>query len=103
MDRAIQFQPFAALRGYYDIVREQERIVEPERELGEDEAAEISEKLLSLEKGDRVKIRYYNKTAYQNVIGKVVSIDFAYKRVRVEDATISFQKIYSIEIQNTYR
>ena len=39
--RARQFAPFAALRGYYDLVRERERVVEPRREMSE-ESAEYS-------------------------------------------------------------
>ena len=38
-DRAAQFMPFAALTGYYDLVRERERVSEPRREPSEEEAA----------------------------------------------------------------
>ena len=41
-DRARQFMPFASLRGYYDFIREQERVKEPRRELSEDDAQELS-------------------------------------------------------------
>ena len=34
--------PFASLRGYYDFIREQERVKEPRRELSEDDAQELS-------------------------------------------------------------
>ena len=37
-DRAMQFAPFAALKGYYEDVRIQERITEPRKELSGDEA-----------------------------------------------------------------
>ena len=30
--RAAQFMPFAALKGYYDLIRERERVAEPKRE-----------------------------------------------------------------------
>ena len=44
-DRARQFMPFASLRGYYDFIREQERVKEPRRELSEDDAQELSDVL----------------------------------------------------------
>ena len=44
-DRAAQFQPYAALTGYADKVKEVTRETEPFRELSEDEAAELSGKL----------------------------------------------------------
>ena len=40
LDRAMQFAPFAALKGYYETVRMQERITQPKKELGDD-AAEL--------------------------------------------------------------
>lgn len=39
-DRAMQFAPFAALKGYYETVRKQERITQSKKEIG-DEAAEL--------------------------------------------------------------
>ena len=44
-DRAMQFAPFAALKGYYECVKMQERITEPKKELSEDEAEIISNTL----------------------------------------------------------
>ena len=41
-DRAAQFMPFAALRGYYDLLRTKERVPEPRHELTEEEARELS-------------------------------------------------------------
>lgn len=46
-NRAAQFMPFAALTGYYELVRKQEITVEPKRELTE-------EKALALSKSSRV-------------------------------------------------
>jgi hypothetical protein len=43
--RAAQFSPFAALVGYEDIVHEMERQTAPERELNEDEKAELDRRI----------------------------------------------------------
>lgn len=40
--RAAQFMPFAALTGYYELVRKQEITVEPKCELTEEKALELS-------------------------------------------------------------
>ena len=37
-DRARQFMPFMALKGYFELCREQERCPAPRRELTEEEA-----------------------------------------------------------------
>ena len=42
-DRARQFMPFAALRGYYDLVHAKEVVPEPRRPLADDEARAAKE------------------------------------------------------------
>ena len=54
--RAAQFMPFAALTGYYELVRKQEITVEPKRELTEEKALELSKKLEGLKRGDLVRV-----------------------------------------------
>ena len=43
--RAAQFSPFAALVGYEDVVHEMERQTDQERELSEDEKAELDQRM----------------------------------------------------------
>ena len=47
-DRAAQFSPFAALSGYDDMVREEARLTDKERELSETDADELDRKLALL-------------------------------------------------------
>lgn len=77
-DRAMQFAPFAALKGYYEAVRMQERITEPRKELSEDEAETISNTLNKLRVGTTVKIRYYDIDAYTNIEGVVQRLDCSF-------------------------
>ena len=49
-DRAQQFMPFAALRGYYDLIRERERVVEPKRALSEEDELALSRAFARLER-----------------------------------------------------
>ena len=97
-DRAVQFAPFAALTGYYECVRMQERITETKKELGEDEAEEISSTLNKLRVGITVKIRYYDVDAYTNIEGVVTEINLPYRRLKVIKTTIPFDDIYTIEL-----
>ena len=48
-DRAAQFAPFAALTGYGDAITEEARLTEEKIELGEEEAAQLNEKLATLQ------------------------------------------------------
>ena len=97
-DRAMQFAPFAALKGYYETVRLQERITEPRKELSEDEAEAISNTLNKLRVGTTVKIRYYDIDAYTNIEGVVTELNPPYRRLKVVKTAIPFDDIYIIEL-----
>ena len=60
-DRARQFMPFASLRGYYDFIREQERVKEPRRELSEDDAQELSDVLGKTARGVMLRVVFYDR------------------------------------------
>lgn len=97
-DRAMQYAPFAALKGYYEAVRIQERITEPRKELSEDEAEAISNTLNKLQIGTTVKIRYYDIDAYTNIEGVVTELNPPYRRLKVVKTAIPFDDIYTIEV-----
>lgn len=96
-DRAQQFMPFAALKGYYDLVRERERIVEPRREQTEDAVLRISRKLAQIQKGAMVLVTYYDKDAYVSVQGLVSGIDTVARSLTVVKTRIAFEDILDIE------
>lgn len=95
--RAVQFMPFDALRGLYDKILEQERIREPRREVGEDEAQEISDVLLELERGMHVRLRYYDTDAYIMKEGIVGEVDYAFRFLVVAGTKVWFRDVYRIE------
>ncbi len=67
-NRAAQFMPFAALTGYYELVRKQEITVEQKRELTEEKALELSQKLEGLKRGDLVRVTYYDTYGSWSII-----------------------------------
>ena len=46
--RAAQFMPFAALKGYYDLIRERERVAEPKRELTDEQKEKVRRSLKAM-------------------------------------------------------
>ncbi|MDO4436992.1 MAG: YolD-like family protein [Coriobacteriaceae bacterium] len=94
--RAAQFMPFAALTGYYELARQQERIVEPRHELTEEEAVELSRIMSQLKRGDLIRVTYYDWDSYRTVTGVVARIDTAYRRLQVVKTVIPFDDILSI-------
>lgn len=95
-DRAMQFAPFAALKGYYESIRNQERITQPKKELSDDDSELISNTLNKLTAGVNVKIRYYDIDSYVTIEGTVIEINEPYHRLKVNKTAITFADIYSI-------
>lgn len=95
--RAAQFMPFAALTGYYELARQQERIVEPRHELTEDEALHLSRIITQVKRGDLIRVTYYDWNAYRTVSGMVARIDTTLRRLQIVKTVIPFDDIRSIE------
>lgn len=95
--RAAQFMPFAALTGYYELARQQERITEPRHELTEEEALALSRTIMQVKKGDLVRVTYYDWDSYRTVSGVVARVDFAFRRIQVVKTVIGFDDILAIK------
>lgn len=96
-DRARQFMPFAALRGYEECIKAKEYVPEPKKPLTEEDAIRLSERMDALRKGDVVKILHYEKGAYRTLVGAVSDIDEAHRVLRVVKRIIDFDDIADIE------
>lgn len=96
-DRARQFMPFAALKGYYELVRQQERVEQPRHRLTEEEALELSARLAALRKGDVANVVYYDRDAYATIRGAVTRIDEPLRTLRVVMTDIPFDDILRID------
>ncbi|MDO4429291.1 MAG: hypothetical protein Q4B91_07345 [Atopobiaceae bacterium] len=96
-DRAAQFMPFAALTGYYDLVRERERVTEPRRDPSEEEAARISAELAAVRKGLLVRVTHYERDAYVTTEGIVTRVDPTARELAVVRHHIAFDDVWRVE------
>lgn len=97
IERAKQFMPFAALRGYYELVREQERVTEPRRELSDEEADILSQRLGHIQKGMVVRVRHYDTDAYVTTQGVVSRICPEFHRLTIIKREIRYEDILSVD------
>lgn len=88
--------PFASLKGYFDKIREQQRIIEPKKELSESEAEKLSYKLNQLQKGQMVSVTYYNKDAYETIEGIVSNFNDTFRTITIVKTVISFDDILDV-------
>lgn len=97
-DRAAQFMPFAALRGYYELLREQARVPEPRHELTDEEAVALSRTVQCVRRRQIVRVTYYDRDAYVSLTGCVTHIDLAARELVIIKTTISLDDIRELEI-----
>lgn len=98
-DRAKQFMPFAALRGYYDAIKDKERIIADKRELSEEELFELNQVIRQIKKGDLVTVEYYVCGGYEKISGAVSYIDTVMQKLRIVKTNVDFCDINKIEIK----
>ena len=74
-DRAKQFMPFAALKGFEEAIEKTKKPVFDRVILGEDAQAELDTALRALGLGDEVCITFYQDTEYISPSGRITGID----------------------------
>lgn len=99
-DRARQFMPFAALTGYYEVIKQREKIIEPRKELSEDETEILSSKLGKIRKGMLITLTYYKEDCYKTLTGLFSNIDPIYRTITIVKTKIAIDDIYDIKIES---
>ncbi len=97
-ERAKQFMPFAALKGYELALREKEKIVVPKMELSEDYKEQLDRIMHRIAKNDMVTVVYFCKGEYLKVTGMVARKDESARVLKIVNTSIPFSDIYQIEI-----
>ncbi|MBE5938860.1 MAG: YolD-like family protein [Lachnospiraceae bacterium] len=98
-DRAKQFMPFAALRGYEEAIKEKEKIIVDKIELSEEKKNELDIKFKDIHHKDIITIIYFHKDEYLKITGMVSKIDIDSRFIKVVNTKISFDDIYDINYE----
>lgn len=99
-DRAKQFMPFAALKGYEEALRKKEKITVPKAELSEERGEELNRALRQIRKNDMVTVIYFCEGEYLKVTGMVSRIDGTARLLKVVDTKIPFEDLYEVSVQS---
>lgn len=99
-DRAKQFMPFAALKGYPEALRKKEKIVVPRIEITEDYAQELDRKLQDIGVNDEVTVIYFCKNEYLKLTGIVSKLEKDSRYIKIVNTKIAFSDLYDIWKQN---
>ena len=100
-DRAKQFMPFAALKGYTEALQEKERIFAPKAELAEEYQQELNRRLQQIKKGDTASVTYFHRGEYLKRSGIVSQIDVVSKVLTIANTEVAFDAIYNLSSDKT--
>ena len=101
-NRAKQFMPFAALKGYEEALRAKEKIVVEKIELSEEKKAELDYKIQQIQKNDIVTVVYFVKDEYIKLEGMVSRLDKDARVLKIVNTKIPFEDIYELSGGSIY-
>ena len=96
-DRARQFLPFDALKGFKEAIKERQKIKVDKIELSEEMASELSYKLNQVTKGMIIKIIHYDDEEYIETFGIVSEFNETFNYLKIVKKKILFENILDIQ------
>ena len=97
-NRAKQFVPFAAVKGYEEALRAKEKIIVEKIEISEEKKAELDFLLHQIHKMDVVSVVYFYKDEYIKLEGVVSRLDTDARVLKIVNTKIPFEDIYELNI-----
>ena len=97
-DRARQFLPFDSLRGFYALVKLQEKEIMPKKELSDDELERLDLLFKEVKKSSMIKVKYYYLDGYIEQTGLVAELDTIYRTITIVTTKINLDDIIEVEI-----
>ena len=95
-NRAKQFMPFAAVKGYEEALRAKEKIVVEKIQLTDEKKAELDYKLHQIQKNDMITVVYFQKDEYIQLEGMVSRLDTDGRVLKIVNTSIPFSDIYEL-------
>lgn len=102
-ERAKQFMPFAALKGYEDALRKKEKVTVPKAQLCPERQEELDRILRQIRRNDMVTAVYFQEGEYVKLTGMVSRIDGTARILKIVDTKIDFENLYEVEMQEVGR
>lgn len=96
--RAQQFQPYDALVGFRELLKEKERIIVPRKELSEDDYEMLDLTIKQVAPGMMIRIVYFDHGQYIQLEGVVTKINLENRVIQIVKEKIDLKLIIEIEI-----
>lgn len=96
LQRAKQFMPFAALKGFQELLEETAQYKESRKELSEEQLEVLDRQCKGLVIGNFVSVVYHNGRAYDTVQGRLQKVDAVYRTMTVGEVTVPMSHIVRV-------
>ena len=96
-NRAKQFMPCDALKGFREALAEKEKLLVPKKELSEERKAELDSILHQIHRMDVVKAEYFRDGEYVQVTGEVSDIDEIRRILKIAGMGIPIDDISDLQ------
>ena len=94
--RAKIFTTFAALKGFENLIREQENTYDEMPELSDDQYEDLNFAINSIRLGDSVTVRYFRDYKIKTIFGAVTKLSKEKRIISVKGNPISFDELIEI-------
>ena len=98
VQRAHIFSSFDALKGFREMLAQQEKRTVEKRTVSEDEIDELNRRIHSIHKGMMVSVEYFDGKDYISKKGMVSKINIELKKLQIVKTRITLDNIVWLEI-----
>lgn len=98
LDRAKQFMPFDALKGFREALLEKERIVDSKVLLSEEQFSYLNDVVLSIDIGSIIVVTFYSNNKYIDKIFTIKKLSIDKNKIVLNNYKIFFSDIKDIKI-----
>lgn len=97
IQRAQIFQSFDALKGFREILKEQEKVVVPKKILSEDDLDMLDRKVQQIKTGMIIKIVYFESGQYIALEGLVSKINLDTRIIQIVKKKVNLMNVVEID------
>ena len=94
--RAKIFTPFASLKGFENLIREQENTYDEMPELSDDQYEDLNFAINNIRLGDSITVRYFRDYKIKTLFGAVTKLSKEKRIISVKGNPISFDELIEI-------
>lgn len=100
--RAQIFQSFDALKGFRELLKEQEKVIVPAKIMSQDDYDQLNYKIHQIQCGKIIQIIIHKNDQYIQIQGKVSKINFETKIIQIVKQKFDMLSIVDIEFLNDF-